>query len=336
MFDIVTFGSAACDIFLKSKKFKIVGGEKFVTGEGICLSSGSKIEIDDINFSTGGGGTNSAATFALQGFETAFCGMIGEDFAGKSVIEELDGFGINTDFVLKTKTKFTNHSIILDSSKKERTILAYRGASGELAKEDIPLEKLQAKWFYLAPFSGKLCKAFEYIVDYAASNNIKIALNPGSCQLSLPVSRLKKVLAKIDILILNQEEASGLTKISYQKEKEIFKKLDKIMSPGIAVMTKGPDGVMVSDGKYLYRASASRIKVEDATGAGDSFAAGFLSGFIQSNKNIEYAIQLGMANGVSCIQKIGAKNGLLKKGQVFKKVKVFKELCNKNNLCLLK
>ncbi len=42
-----------------------------------------------------------------------------------------------------------------------------------------------------------------------------------------------------------------------------------------------------------------------------AFGSGFLSGFIKTN-DVSFAIQLGIANAISCIQKIGAKNGLLK------------------------
>ena len=261
--------------------------------------------------------------------------MVGNDVAGEEVIKELKKFRVDTQFISKTKIKPTNESVILSYDGKERTILVYRGASGELIEKDIPWSKLKAKWFYIAPLSGKPCGLFEKLVNFAYKNKIKIALNPGHCQLSLPQKTLERILKKVDILVLNQEEASLLTKISYQEEAKIFKKID-VICPGIAIITKGPEGVVVSDGKYLYRAPILKTKVIDRTGTGDSFAAGFLSGFIQFKGNIEYAIQLGMANSAACLKKIGAKNGLLKKGQKFIKVKVQKEICSKNNLCLIK
>ena len=130
------------------------------------------------------------------------------------------------------------------------------------------------------------------------------------------------ILKKIDILLLNQEEASLLTGISYQKEKQIFKKLDELV-PEIAIMTKGDRGAVVSGGNCLYRAGAPKVKVAEKTGAGDAFGSGFLASYIK-NQNIEQALQLGIANSTSCIQKIGAKNGLLKKDQSFKKARVLK------------
>ncbi|OGZ77852.1 MAG: hypothetical protein A2280_03585, partial [Candidatus Staskawiczbacteria bacterium RIFOXYA12_FULL_37_10] len=289
MYDIITFGSAAQDINLKSKAFKATkdlpaqaGDKDSVTGEGICLALGSKIDVEDIKFTTGGGGTNVVATFAKQGFKTAFCGVVGDDPAGNEIISELKGFKVDTSLVLKTKEKATNYSVIISSEGEDRTILAYRGASDLLDKNKIPWNKIKTKWIYLAPLSGLLClpagrqaTPFEDIVNFAFENKIKIAVNPGNTQLSLPSKDLQRILKKIDVLVLNQEEASFLTKVSFREEPEIFKKIDE-MCPGIVAMTKGKEGAIVSDGKYFYSVVGHKdLPVIDATGAGDSFASGF-------------------------------------------------------------
>ena len=323
MFDIITFGSATWDIFLRPKNFETIKDKRFISGKGVCFNLGSKIDVEDIYFSSGGGGTNTAATFAKQGFKVAWCGVIGNDIAGREIVEELENLRIDTQFVLKTRLKPTNHSVVLNTGpKKDRTILVYRGASEEFSSKEIPWQLLRAKWFYLAPFSGKAAEITENIVDFAFKNKIKIALNPGNSQLSLPMATLKRILKKVDVLFLNREEASLLTKIPYNKEKQIFKKLDEIC-PNIAIMGSSK-GITVSDGNRLYEAKSSLVKTVDKTGAGDAFASGFVSGFIKKG-DIEYGIQLGMANSSSCIQKWGAKNGLLKEGDEFEKVKVIKK-----------
>lgn len=337
MFDIVTFGSAAQDIHVKSKAFKILKDEKdFATGEGLCLALGSKIDVEDIVFTTGGGGTNTAATFAKQGFRTAFCGAIGVDMAGLEIVRELKHLHVDTRFLIKKKEKRTNHSIIISSEGEDRTILVYRGASDIISKDDINFRKIKAKWAYFAPLSGLLCQNFGALVSSAKEKNMKVAANPSKQQLSLPENELKEALQKIDILFLNQEEASLLTKIPFEQESEIFKKLDR-MCPAIAVMTKGGEGVTVSDGKYLYSALPnSERKIVDTTGAGDSLASGFLSEYIRSNGNIEKAIQFGLANSEANLSKIGAKTGLLEKNADFKPVNVLKQECGQNNLCITK
>jgi ribokinase len=339
MYDIITFGSAAQDINVKSKAFKILKNEKdFATGEGICLALGSKIDVEDIVFSTGGGGTNTAATFAKQGFRTAFCGAIGPDISGLEIVRELKHFKIDTRFVVKKKERHTNNSIIIsDVAGQDRTILVYRGASDILDDKDIKWNKIKkAKWFYLAPLSGLLCDNFEKIVNFAKENKIKVAVNPSMKQLSLPAQQLKNILQKVDILFLNQEEASFLTKIKFEDEQDIFKKIDEIC-PGIAVMTRGGEGVVVSDGKYLYSALPEPDRrIVDTTGAGDSFASGFLSDYIRYNGNIEKAIQLGLANSKANLSEVGAKTGLLDKNSKFNRVKVLKEECGQNNRCTIK
>ena len=349
MYDIITFGSAAQDIHVKSKLFKIMKDEKdFATGAGICLALGSKIDVEDIVFLSGGGGTNTAATCAKQGFRTAFCGAIGADISGLEIVRELKHLRIDTRFVLKKKEKHTNQSIIISNTGEDRTILVYRGASDVLSTKDIPWKKIKkTKWIYLAPLAGSLldspksadeggCTPFEDIVNFAHENKIKIAVNPSKQQLSLPEEKLKSIFKKVDILFLNQEEASFLTKIAFEEENEIFKKIDEIC-PGVAVMTKGGEGVVVSNGKYLYSALPdSERKIVDTTGAGDSFASGFLSDYMRYNGDIEKAIQLGLANSEANLAKVGAKTGLLEKDSKFVRAKVTKEECGKNNLCIQK
>lgn len=329
MYDIITFGAAIQDIYIKPEKFKLINSAKFATGKGVCFNLGSKINVTEMDFFSGGGGTNTAATFAKQGFVTAYCGAVGNDISGLSIIDDLAKINIDVRLIKKIIEKPTDHSIILNGLKGERNIFVYRGASEFLENQQISWQDIKdTKWFYLAPLSGKLCDIFEPLVNFAKENNIKVAVNLGSDQLNLPKKTLKNVLSKIDILILNQEEASMLTKIPFKKEKKIFQQIDK-MCPGIAIMTKGKDGVAVSDGEYLYFAKAFKIKSPETAGAGDAFGAGFVTGYIKENKNIEFAMQMGLANSASCLAKTGAKNGLLSNNEVFEKTKIDKILIKK-------
>lgn len=324
MFDIITFGSATRDILVTPKKLTTLGYNKeHAAGAEVCFPIGSKIDLEEIQFLSGGGGTNTAATFAKQGFKTAFYGMVGRDTTAQEIINELKQLRINTGFVQRTDKKHTNHSVVILNSGSDRTILAYRGAAELLEQKNIAFGKLKAKWLYLAPLTGLLCDSFEALVEYAHSHNMHVAANPSLAQFSLP--RFAEIVKKIDVLFLNQEEAAFLTKISVEDEQNIFKKLDD-MCPGTVVMTRGGEGVVASDGKHIYRAvPPEKRKVVDTTGAGDSFASGFISEFMRT-QDIEKAIQLGMANSVGCISEVGAKNGLLKKGQEFERVDVRKEI----------
>lgn len=312
-YDIVTFGSATQDVFMSSPELKVIESEKFITKKGLCVPLGSKMHIERVFFAMGGNGANSAVTFARQGLKTAYLGQTGKDYPGQGVKDELSKEGISLDLLKETDKYPTAYSLILSLPGTGRTILEKLGASHELTENDISFDNLKAHWFYVSSLSGKSHQVFEPVINFAFQNKIKLAVNPGRTQLTDGLETLRSLLNKIDILILNQEEASQLTELDFEKEKEIFEKLDKWVQ-GIVVMTKGPKGVVVSDGQNLYSAGIPESGIVDRTGAGDAFGSGFTAGWIEK-QDIEHAIQLGTANATACLQELGAANGLLKKGE---------------------
>ena len=326
-FDVITIGTATRDIFLTSPFFKVVSDEAhlkkigFPTGEAQCFALGGKIEVDKPIFTTGGGATNAAVTFARQGLKTAALIKVGDDNAGNDIIKELKKEEVDP-FAIKQKDNGTAYSTILLAPNGERTILVYRGASENLLKDEIPFEKLKSEWAYIVP--GKISyDVIMGIVDYLYQQNILIAFNPSKHFIELGLEKLKPILEKTKAVILNREEAAYLTNVDYDEEKGIFKKLDAAVA-GIAVMTDGPNGVLVSDGFNIYKAGTfSEGKLVDRTGSGDAFGSGFVAGLMHKQEicdkglckvdNIEAAIKLGSANATSVIEYIGAKRGILTK-----------------------
>ncbi len=311
MFDIVTFGSATWDIFIRDNDLSFGLGGK--TGKEVSFPLGSKIDVDEIHFFSGGGGTNTAITFAKQGFKTAYYGSVGDDPAGEAIIKDLKSCNVNTSLIQKSFKRPTNHSLILSIPNQDRTIFSYKGASSLV---DFKKLNVLAKYFYIAPLS----KSFEYLVNYAWKRGIKVAVNMGQSQLNLPKKKLEKILSKTNILILNKEESSLLSGIPYEKEEEIFNYISNFYS-GIFVMTKGSKGLLAFDGKRKYKCGILKSKVVDRTGAGDSFAAGFVSEYIISG-DILKAIQFGSANATSCLTKWGAKNGIINRNDEYRKIKI--------------
>lgn len=321
MFDVLTFGSATLDIFLVPDKAFLKKEKRFRTGQGLCFPFSSKVDVRDVFYKTGGGGTNTAATFSNMGLRVSYCGVVGADFAGEEVLKDLERFKVDTSLVFKRKEVATNLSLIL-SFKKDRTALVWREASEAVVEEKLPWKDFKTRWLYLAPLSGKARRIFKPLVGFAEEQGIKIFANPGNSQIDLGGKDLKPILGKVDVLLLNQEEASRLTGVTFKKEKKVFKKLDEII-PGLAVMTKGGKGVVASDGNHLWRAPSLAAPVVEKTGAGDAFGSGLLTGLIKEG-SVSYGLQLGVANASYCIGKVGAKEGLLKEGSRWEKVKVEK------------
>jgi sugar/nucleoside kinase (ribokinase family) len=313
MFDVITFGSATKDIFLRIKENVVVEDKKFATGKGVCFSMGSKIDAEEIYFTTGGGGTNTAATFSKQGYAVAYCGKIGKDEEGELILKDLKKRGVDTRFVSFTKERKTNYSVVIDDFDIDRTIFVYHGASDLHTEEDIYFSELRASWFYLAPFSSLASPLFYRLIEFAKEKNIKVMANPSKAQLK--DEKIKEALKNVDILLLNMEEASILTGIEYEKTDEIIEEATKYAKETVLI-TQGVDGVIAYSNDLFYRAKPKFPDAVDKTGAGDSFGSGFLSEFMRSG-SVKKAIQLGIANSTSCLQIQGAKNGLLGKDEKF-------------------
>ena len=310
MFDIISIGSATRDVFFKANELKKFKMEEFPTGEAICMGYGSKIEMKKLVLTSGGGGTNAAVTFSRQGLKTANVGVVGQDFNGIEILHELEGEGVDVKYFQKHVDDLTAYSVILVHADGERTIMSYKGEGQHFDAKRIPFDELKSKWFFFDSLGGNY-EVLEGLVNHAVKNNIKLATNPGGKELAHGLDKLKPLLKNFSIVIMNQEEAAGLTGVDYKKEEEIFKFMDEVIG-GIFVMTKGPDGVVVSDGKNIYSAGVPDSPVVERTGAGDSFSSGFVVEYIRSG-DISKAIQFGTANASSVVTQYGAKAGILKK-----------------------
>ncbi len=310
MFDIVSIGSSTRDVFISSDNFKSFDTSDFSVGKALCFPLGSKLEIKKISFTSGGGGTNTAVTFARQGFSTACVGVVGNDFNAQEILDELAKEGVDVNNFQRHDDDYTAYSLILVDSLGERTILSYKGEGQHFDANKIDFEKLQTKWLFLSSLGGHydlLAKS----VDWAVANNIKIAFNPGGKELEHGLEKLKPLLKNFSVLIMNQEETANFTNIDYSKEEEIFKFMDELIG-GIFIMSKGPNGVVVSDGNKIYKAGVPDSPVVERTGAGDAFSSGFVSEYIRSG-DISKSIQFATANASSVVTQYGSKAGILKK-----------------------
>lgn len=311
MVDVITIGSATRDAFFEGIQFDYHHKDQHLpTGKGVCLPLGSKLQVDKVTFTSGGAGTNAAVTFARQGLASAALARLGSDINGKEIARELEHEGIATSLLQYDSVLPTSYSVILMEKNAERTILAFSGAGGSINAKEVPWETMEAQWVYLDSLGGNE-DILKNAVKLKQQKKIKLAWNPGTKDLALGLKTLKPYLASLDVCLANQEEIAALLGIPYKKEEEIFKAFDALV-PGIAIMTKGPQGVIVSDGKERYQAGIFPEKaLVDRTGAGDAFGSGFVVGLLRGG--IEEGLRLGSANSTSVLEHIGAKEGILRK-----------------------
>ncbi|MCL4378594.1 MAG: carbohydrate kinase family protein [Actinobacteria bacterium] len=311
-YDVITIGSNTIDAFVYTDKaesimIKTIAGEE----DFISYPMGSKLLINELDFFSGGGGTNAAVSLARMGLRVAYLGKIGSDndSNGNKILDELksekvDFLGVKS-ILVSEKTGF---SIVLDSIEKNRTILTYRGANDSIDISEIDLGKLKTGWFYLSSMLDRSFETLEIICNYAVNNKIKMIFNPDNYLCQKGINYLENILKNLEILVLNKEEATLLVKDSDIKSKLVS--LQK-SGPKIVAITDGvnPVNCIDSDNNF-YICYPLDTKVTETTGAGDSFASAFLVGFIKT-KDIEFSLKLAIANSNSVLQYKGAKNKLL-------------------------
>lgn len=319
MFDVIAIGSATIDNFLKGK-YPLVDYKDSPSEKAYALPYGEKMGVDFAYFTIGGNAANASVTFARHGFKTACAAKIGEDLSAKEFLARLKKEGVNTKLIAQTGEKPTAYSVLLLSEEGDRTILGYHGASDIFRLEDLKLRKLKSKWWYLS-LAGESDAMYLPLLKFAKENNIKVAFNPSGHHIKHKRQEILDSLKDLSFLVLNTGEAAELVGIPFDKEKEVFKKLDEL-TPGIVAITDGPKGVTVSDGRNLYKAGIFKEqRVADRTGAGDSFGSGFtaiLAGAGENYKNpetIQEAIKFASANATSVVEQVGATEGILTRKQ---------------------
>lgn len=302
---LLAIGAAVQDVFLShSDEFKPVS-DKPAHEQFMRLELGAKADVNNINFSTGGGATNAAVTFARQGLHSIFMGAIGHDPAGAAVLADLDDEGVDTTHVSYSKTYNTGYSVLLLAPSGERTILTYRGASTHYHEHTFDLGKLSVDWIYLSSMNGHM-DTLSRLLTQAKQQDAKVMFNPGKAELEQP-QKLKSLLEDVDIISVNKQEAAMI--VEGESGEELARHLTNYVP--VVIVSDGPHGVYATDSHTIVRAGMYEdVRVVDRTGAGDAFGSGFLSQWAQG-KSLAQAITFASANSTSVVGKIGAKAGIL-------------------------
>ena len=320
---ITTIGDAMKDIFVFPAMEEMEGlisknHEKF-----LAFGYGDKITISDIHYDIGGTACNVAVGLAKLGLKTGIISTVGKDVEGAEIIQTLKKSGVDTGSVKINLHKKTSFSVII-SYKGERSILVFHSFTPE--DFQIP-EQFDTEWLYVGPLGEGYRPLYSKIISFAAEKNLKIALNPGAVQIHDGHMAFEGLLRVTKILFVNKEEGQKLAGISgVAKIDEIMKGLLRL-GPEIVVVTDGGEGAYAARGAFghaeFFKVGAYPANRIETTGAGDSFAVGFIVATIQGEE-LFTCLKWGVTNAASVIEKYGAQQGLLGLGALKRRVKEYK------------
>ncbi len=337
MFDVVTIGSATLDVFIESDSANIVSvSSKDKRSDFMSFPYGSKVEIDDFSRSLGGGAINTAMNFAHLGFKTSTVVKLGADEISPVICENLKASNIDTSNIIQAKEGLTGFSIILVSFQGDRTVLAHRGANASIREKDIDFSRLKnAKWLYIAPLAGESNRLLDKLAVYAQENNIKLSINAGTTAIKKGEKYFSKIIEIADILVLNKEEASLLTKISVRPDTKNEKFSKEFIHPDViqmlktlrgnnrvnVVITDGKAGVYAYDGNKFYKAPEFPAVVRSTLGAGDAFSSTFTAAMEKFNMDVKKALECASVNAAAVVEVFGAQEGFLTFDEIERKLK---------------
>jgi len=259
-----------------------------------------------ISTSSGGAAGNVAAWLTRTDARSTIVSHVGDDPAGAAIVAEFDALGVSHgDLVIPSET--SGVVVVLVDSSGERTMFPDKGANSRLTLTDLPnLGAFQA--VYISGYALLNPLARDGVLAMIAK--IKVAglpiyFDPASVGAMKDVAdkELHNWFSMMDVLLLNEEESIYLTG-SVDIERALNYLLDFSQ---VVVIKRGSAGAIAkARGFDSISLPAVAATVVDTTGAGDSFAAGFIASY-SKNHDLTAALQAGGELAAGCVAIVGGR-----------------------------
>jgi sugar/nucleoside kinase (ribokinase family) len=313
--DVVTVGSAIVDVLAHVD-------DAVVATHGLAKGTMTLVDLErsaaiyesmppGIEVS-GGSAANTAAGVASLGGGAAFIGKVRDDELGSIFAHDLRATGVVYTTPPGTSGPPTARSLILVTPDAERTMNTYLGVAGELAAADVDeglvaaarITYVEGYLVGLPSAEGALTAAAG--AAHRAGRRVALTLSD-PFWVQLQREAFMALVPTVDVLLGNEAEALELTgEATVEAALAALCKSWAGAAP-IVALTRGAAGAVASDGKETVSVPAEPVAaVEDTTGAGDLFAAGFLLGLAR-DKPLTDCLRLGALAAAEVISHIGAR-----------------------------
>jgi len=269
-FDVLAAGDLNVDLLLSGCPAPEPGKERLAAG---------------MSYTLGGSAAIFACNLAALGARVCFAAKVGRDAPGEFCLDQLRACGVDVSGVRLSDEHRTGVSVILAvEGQAQKAILTYRGAMERLEEADLPNELLRrarhlhVAAFYLLPALQPSCAR---LFERARASGLTTSLDTNDDPDERWNSNLLEVLKFTDIFFPNRREA-----LSIAGESDLCRAARKLARIGLAdwgrtvVAKADADGAVlagaVSGSPLELRVPRADVEFVEATGAGDSFDAGFL------------------------------------------------------------
>ena len=257
--EIIGYGDADVDIILNLDHLPV---------------KDEKIQASAYSFQKGGMVPNTLVALSRLGWQVGFHGVIGDDTFGQLVVENFQANGVDTRGVVVKEGEDTFFCVLLVNPNGDRVVLSAPTETHTRHPEDVS-EKVIARAEHL---HTTVCydPAGLRAMQLAKRHGLTVSLDMDA-HTKGPEEDLYEMLSLVDLLLLNQ---LGSAKLNFCKTHEDRARLLAHRSGGIVCITLGEKGAITAYDDQLIHTPVFEVDVVDTTGAGDSFAAGFIHAFL--------------------------------------------------------
>lgn len=280
-----------------------------VTAERIPLK-GETLKGGDLRYIPGGKGANQAVAMAKLGAQVEMFGCVGDDEAGKKLLDNMKSVGVSTSHIRVAHGIPTGLAVITVGDH-DNTIVVVAGANDQVDRAYVDSIKDELLTCDIVLLQHEIPQeTVEYVIEICHEKGIKTVLNPGPAR---PVRQ--EIIDKVSFLTPNEHEAVILFGTELSTE-ELLKKY-----PEKLVITQGSRGVStcLKSGEVL-QVPARKAKVVDTTGAGDTLNGAFTME-IAKGSGIREALQFANIAASLSTEKFGAQGGMPSYEEVIRTMK---------------
>ncbi|WP_210496286.1 adenosine kinase [Microvirga antarctica] len=311
--DVLTLGNAIVDVLAHTDEAFLV--HKNVHKGAMQLIDEARAEelFADMGPATvisGGSAANTAAGIASLGARAGFIGKVKDDATGHHFAHDLKAIDVHYDVALAKDGPATARSFILVTPDGERTMNTYLGACQNLTPDDVNPDTVKAssivylEGYLWDPPAAKEAFRKAVSIAHAAGNKVALTLSDAFC-----VDRYRDEFlglmrdGSLDILFANIHELQSLYGASDPETALAALREESILG----VVTRSAEGALVVTRSETRAVAASPVdQVVDTTGAGDLFAAGFMTGLVRDLDLVDCA-RLGGLAAAEVISHLGAR-----------------------------
>lgn len=306
--DIIAIGNALMDFLIEVDdqyllELNLNKGEFYSLEEEEAKHLLNKISDLTIETVPGGSSANTLKGISFLGGKTIFCSKVGNDVHGEKYIKEMNSLGVKTK--INKHESITGHAITFITPDSERTFSVHLGASLKIKKEDVSEEDIKnSKILHVEGYhlGASTKETVLHVIELAKKHKTLVSLDLANAGVvKKNKETFQNILKKIDILFANEKEAKALTDL--EPEQAVQELAQKVK---IAVVKLGKQGSLICHEGVITYINAFSANAIDTTGAGDTYAAGFLYGYCQG-WDLEKAGKLGSLMAARIVEQKGVK-----------------------------